>query len=442
MNNRIYRALALLLVALLLLGAASFPDDSAWSTFQSTRWGYSLAYPSAWHAEITLHNADAQPPEVLRERLSIRGPLDAEITLQVWAKASTQGLLVWVAAVQDDFLMLGGVALPATSNARIAGHEALLLSQPGGCGGPPLLLAYIDAGDRILLVQYTVRDKGAALEIYRALLASLTITSESSLAGAPYLVLPSIIPETNATDPCDYAPIERGCCGYPQVPLWQCSLDLATLQQRGNCTYWAAYKRPDVAAAVGSGNAGQWAAQAQSAGCSVDGLPRVGDIMVREGDPGHVAYVTAVHASTIDTTEMAWCTTCPQNTRNVPIAGHLFIHACPGYCAFPELTSPASGAIYATRIATFHWQAPACAPAGYELRIRTVADMDVGGQTVFAGSATSTQLSTQLDPSWDGIVLYWSVRAIPSGAWAEARSFRIVPGPQKLTFFPLVQGGG
>lgn len=442
MSKRVFRATALLLTALLSLGAASFPNDSAWSVYHSTRWGYSLAYPSAWRAEVTLRNADDQPSLVLRERLAIRGPQDAELVLQVWAKAPAQGLLAWVTEVQGDFLALGGVVLPNATNARIAGREALLLSQPGGCGGPPLLLAYIDAGDRGLLVQYTARDDGAALEVFPALLASLTITPEPSLAGTPRLLLPPLKPETNATDPCDYAPIERGCCGYPQVPLWQCSLDLATLQQRGNCTYWVAYKRPDVAAAVRWGNAGQWAVQAQTAGCNMDTLPRVGDIMVRQGNPGHVAYVTAVYAGTIDTTEMAWCTTCPQNTRNVPIAGHLFIHACPGYCAFPELTSPAAGAVLASRTATFRWQAPACAPAGYELRIRTVPDMQVGGETAFTGSTSSTQLSIQLAERWDNVTLYWSVRATPTGAWAPARSLRIVPVPQKLTFFPLVQGGG
>ena len=442
MSERVYRAIVLLLAALLLLGATSFSDDSTWSIYHNTHWGYSLAYPSTWRAEITLRNADDLAFFVLRERLAIHGPQDAELVLQVWAKSPAQGLLAWVEAVQGDFLALGGVALPTSSNARIAGHEALLLSQPGGCGGPPLLLAYIDAGDRGLLVQYTVRDDGAALEVYRALLASLIITPEPSLAGVPRLFLPPFQPETNASDPCDYAPSAWGCCGYPQVLPWQCSLNAVTGEQRGNCTYWAAYKRPDVATAVGSGNAGQWAAQAQSAGCWVDALPRVGDIMVREGDPGHVAYVTAVYATTIDTTEMAWCTSCTDNNRTVPIAGRSYIHVCPGYCAFPELTAPAADVVLASRTATFHWQAPACAPAGYELRIRTVKDMQVGGETAFTGSTPSTQLIVQLAERWDSMTLYWSVRATPSGAWSPARRLMIIPVPQTLTFFPLAQDGG
>ncbi|MHB1357622.1 MAG: CHAP domain-containing protein [Anaerolineae bacterium] len=440
--KRLYRAIALFCAALLLFGAAGHPDDSAWTVYHSARWGYSLAHPAAWHAEVTLRNADDQPLSVLRERLVISGAADAQVLVEVWTKAPAQGLLEWVAAVQGDLITLSGITLPKAANARIAGREALLLSQPGGCGGPPLLMAYIDAGDRVLLVLYAVRDDGASLEVYRALLASLIISPELQTGGEARLVLPSFQPQTNAYDPCDYAPNEQGCCGYPRVPHWQCSLDLATKQHRGNCTYWAAYKRPDIAAAVAWGNGGQWASRAQSVGCWVDTIPRVGDLMVREYSPGHVAYVTAVHATTIDITEMAWCTSCPQNTRNVPIAGRRYIHVCPGFCAFPELTSPASGAVYATRIASFSWLAPACNPASYELRIRTLPDMQVGGETAFAGQTTLTQLSVQLEARWDNVTLYWSARAAPSGAWSPARILRIEPVPQTLTFFPLIQVEG
>jgi hypothetical protein len=116
-----------------------------------------------------------------------------------------------------------------------------------------------------------------------------------------------------------------------------------------------------------------------------------------------------------------------------------FIHVCPGYCAFPELTSPASGAVYATRFASFSWQTPACNPTNYELRIRTVPDMEVGGETAFAGQTTVTQLIVQLAERWDNVTLYWSVKAGPSGAWSPPRSLKVVPVPQMLTYLPLVQ---
>ena len=83
----------------------------------------------------------------------------------------------------------------------------------------------------------------------------------------------------------------------------------------------------------------------------------------------------------------------------------------------------------------------------YTGRIRTIAiggekGFKVGGETAYTGSTSSTQLSVQLAERWDNVTLYWSVRATPSGAWAPARRLIIIPVPQTLTFFPLVQGGG
>ncbi|MGB3072642.1 MAG: CHAP domain-containing protein [Candidatus Moraniibacteriota bacterium] len=60
----------------------------------------------------------------------------------------------------------------------------------------------------------------------------------------------------------------------------------------GNCTWWAAYKRPDIAAAVsGSGwNGGQWYSKLAGKGFDVGSVPKVGAIVEFSG-PGHVAHV-------------------------------------------------------------------------------------------------------------------------------------------------------
>lgn len=63
----------------------------------------------------------------------------------------------------------------------------------------------------------------------------------------------------------------------------------------GNCTWWAAYKRPDIAAAVsGSGwDGGQWSGKLSGKGFSVGFQPKVGAI-AEFSSPGHVAYVESV----------------------------------------------------------------------------------------------------------------------------------------------------
>jgi surface antigen len=68
----------------------------------------------------------------------------------------------------------------------------------------------------------------------------------------------------------------------------------------GECTWWAALKRPDLFPKV-HGNAGEWLAEAQSGGMPTGSTPAVGAIAVflpwvdGAGAYGHVAYVEAVN---------------------------------------------------------------------------------------------------------------------------------------------------
>lgn len=63
----------------------------------------------------------------------------------------------------------------------------------------------------------------------------------------------------------------------------------------GNCTWWAAYKRPDIARVVsGSGwNGGQWYDNLRNKGFDVGSQPKV-DAIVEFSTPGHVAYVESI----------------------------------------------------------------------------------------------------------------------------------------------------
>ncbi len=72
----------------------------------------------------------------------------------------------------------------------------------------------------------------------------------------------------------------------------------------GNCTWWAAYKRPDLASAGIYGNGGEWYKNAQDLNFLVGSDPRKGAI-VEFSYFGHVAYVEKVHADgSFDVTEM------------------------------------------------------------------------------------------------------------------------------------------
>lgn len=72
----------------------------------------------------------------------------------------------------------------------------------------------------------------------------------------------------------------------------------------GNCTWWAAYKRPDLAAKItGSGwNGGQWYDKFNALGFSVGLQPRNGAIVEFTG---HVAYVEKTYSDgSFDVSEM------------------------------------------------------------------------------------------------------------------------------------------
>jgi subtilisin family serine protease len=297
-----------------------------WPVYVNETWGYSIAYPPTWEIQVVITNRNDRPAYVIRQRVALLGPMGSEVTIDVWQKETDTELMEWIDENQRQFLELGGVELPPTTNAIVGSQDALVVSQPGGCMSPQIFFAYVDAVDRVLLIQYTAHDEGKALDIYRAMLASVSIEVPTEHLESRANMLPGFLFTVSPLDTCELAPNEDGCCGYPQVPHWQCSRDVTSLEHRGNCTYWAAYKRPDVGAAVGSGNAGQWALQAQTAGYYMDNTPRVGDIMVIEDNPGHVAYVTGVSGSTVYVTEMNWCTTCPERSWSYTSNGKIFIH--------------------------------------------------------------------------------------------------------------------
>jgi hypothetical protein len=74
----------------------------------------------------------------------------------------------------------------------------------------------------------------------------------------------------------------------------------------GNCVWWAAFKRPDIAAVIGGGGwgGGQWYDKLQGLGFSVGQEPKDGAV-VEFSSPGHVAFIEKTHADgSFDVSEM------------------------------------------------------------------------------------------------------------------------------------------
>jgi CHAP domain-containing protein len=105
----------------------------------------------------------------------------------------------------------------------------------------------------------------------------------------------------------------------------------------GQCTTWAAYKRPDIPRRVSGNVAADWSRAAQAAGFPVDGTPRVGDIAVWPRFVGgalllgHVAYVESLNPNgTFNVSEMNWgCNECLGHREALAPARLQFIHRMP-----------------------------------------------------------------------------------------------------------------
>lgn len=74
----------------------------------------------------------------------------------------------------------------------------------------------------------------------------------------------------------------------------------------GNCTWWAAYKRPDLVKAGISGDAGAWYDNARNIGFVVGASPGVGSVAVFSNPP-HVAFVESTYEDgSFYASEMDW----------------------------------------------------------------------------------------------------------------------------------------
>lgn len=76
----------------------------------------------------------------------------------------------------------------------------------------------------------------------------------------------------------------------------------------GNCTWWAAYMRPDLAAAGIHGNGKEWYNNASNLGFQVGSQPKVGAIAVfSNGTAGHVVYIKSLGGNgSFGASEMEW----------------------------------------------------------------------------------------------------------------------------------------
>ena len=184
-------------------------------------------------------------------------------------------------------------------------------------------ISFVDAGQYIYRVYYG----GANVDNYKSILGSFVSNKTTGETKIPdempfpdnrecYMAIGS------GDISCSYQDAnDNDCCddyNNPDVPNWTCSKGDQTNTEYGNCVWWGAHERPDVGSVAwvpGDGSADRWDNHASEAGFLVDDCTRAGDIYVCDGScGGHVAYVTSTNETSVNVSEMNWCSTCMQNT--------------------------------------------------------------------------------------------------------------------------------
>lgn len=119
----------------------------------------------------------------------------------------------------------------------------------------------------------------------------------------------------------------------------------------------------------------------------------------------------------------------------------------PSTCSAINLREPANGVTASSRTVTFRWDAVSCGQSTYALRVKTISNIEAGGETPVDMHVSGVEQTVTLDAGWENRDLYWSVIAEVSGtSWAPVQLFRISPtSPPSAptgTFDAWPQSGG
>ncbi len=351
-------ALTLLPVAILVLLSVSLRADSqdnvaadGWQALTDTTHGYRVSYPAEWKLQTVFENA-AGEPYLIRRRLTLFDSREPQIEIDVWQREAATPMDRWFREVEN-------ITTAVESNATIAGKDAYVLVQSGGCGVPPTFSAYIPSGQWVYKLQFRHEGDIRSLDQYEKVLKSFSLSPAPADAQRQTVLpnLQSMLPLTcdvnicpsTCWSGCTFASSSESCCGYHPIPKWNCSKQCVGEQRdqigpdSGNCVWWGAYTRPDVGA-LASGNADNWAISVRNTGqLPIDTTPKVGDIVVHPGSSyNHVAYVVWVSSdgTEYEMSDMGWCSDCgptPEETKLRTVDDDdEFIH-CKGDPAPPEL---------------------------------------------------------------------------------------------------------
>lgn len=281
----------------LVKAQSSFPPES-WQTYEDSTFGYSVSYPPNWEARW-MFDKTSDKEYVIKRRIALFSPSGSEVDIDVWENRNGLPLENWLTQYREYLIVdLGDDVV--ILNYEAAGIESAQFYQDGGLQYPAITSTYLTDGDFVFRIAYSAFDYGESAAEYENIVESFSLVeTPSHTYSAPDL--PQFDSSFSLLRPLG----DSSCHDYTnfRTSRWSCQYEWPPGSgdwSEGNCTWWAAYKRPDLGVCI-QGNGGEWDNNAHLCGYSVDSTPQIGDIAVLEageqyaGSVGHVAYVEAVN---------------------------------------------------------------------------------------------------------------------------------------------------
>ncbi len=303
-------SLSAVLLLSLLIGSAEVQADSwgntkdEWQDYTDADYAFSLQYPSAWRAEITIdvRHSSPQPEWILRRHTFVgtAGSFD----LDIWT-AQDMELTVWLK-------WLGEITTPfpvTEPNATVAGYPAVAFVEN------KLLTVLFSDGEYVYRLWYTALHTASGLHSYQHLLNTLQL-HEGLTVGAqiPRSVIQDMRESMEMRGNCTVTAgcssvYNEGCCGMSSAfcsTYFPCSRENDV--DKGNCTWYVCYRYGNLPF---RGDAGTWWGQVPTYGWQWNrgASPRMYSRNIAWWS-GHVAFVPYYTGGTPTIYEMAWCLTC------------------------------------------------------------------------------------------------------------------------------------
>ncbi len=271
-----------------------------WQTYIDLAFGYRVSYPPGWEGQW-MFDKTGDKEYVIRRRVAFFSPQGAKVDVDVWENRDAVTLTSWLERYRE-FLVVDIADDPIVLNRLVDGLPAAQFDRDKGEHYPAITSVYLTDGEFVFRIAYSAFDGGAAADSYDRILSSFSFT-ETSLQTETTPHLPRS--GESVLQPLG----DISCYGYENFRadswksnLWACQYSGSA----GNCTWWAAYKRPDVGGCI-EGNAGDWADNAHLCGYELSSDPEIGAIAVFTSI-GHVAYVEAVSEdnNSFEVSHMNW----------------------------------------------------------------------------------------------------------------------------------------